>query len=161
MIIQELLTLNYTAMDYADKKIALLCLAFYLLLLNINAQSALLKGRIYSASDFQNISHANVVVKNSEGLIVTSITTGFDGRYKTDSIDAGAYMMEITSSDYEDVRMTNIYLQPGKLANVDVALKEPSKSSSKEQVQNKKEDKNPRLLDILGGILKTGIAGGF
>lgn len=124
-------------------------------------QSALLKGRVYSAGSFENIAHANVLIKNGEGLLVTSITTGYDGRYQTDSIEPGAYRLEINTREFGVHVINNVYLQEGKAANIDVALQQAEEPIASEEKTPETEDKKPTLLDILGGIFKTSLAGGF
>lgn len=125
------------------------------------AQNALLRGRIYDAESFENIAHVNVVIKNGEGLIITSITTGYDGRYQTDSIDPGAYRIEISSKDFEQLEMNNIFLQEGKVANFDFSL-EKAAPPQEEAVADESEEKSKiNLGKILGGIFKTTLAGGL
>lgn len=133
----------------------------------LTAQSAKLKGRIYCANSFENVSHANVVIKNGEGLIVTSITTGYDGRYETDSIEPGAYRLEVHSKEYTNVAMNNIYLQPGKIVNVDIAMDNDAKLVAEQETAEAERkpapgtENKPGFLDVLGGILRRQIAGGF
>lgn len=138
------------------------------------SQNAVLEGRIYSRESFENISHANLILKNSEGLVVTSITTGFDGRYKTDSLKAGAYKIEVFAREFETEAIEIVYLQEGRMSRIDISMSKKSSSGvsqievTEDEVakddsgeESEKPEKKFRLFEILGDIVKTGMIAGM
>lgn len=135
--------------------------------LGFNAQNAVLEGRIYSRQSFENISHANLILKNSDGLVVTSITTGYDGYYKTDSLNAGAYRLEVLCKDHQLKNHKIVYLQSGKSVRMDISMDETEDSEKQAGeklppgITREKERKNLRFFEVLGDIVKTGMIAGF
>ncbi len=137
------------------------------------AQNAVLEGRIYSRESFENISHANLILRNSDGMVVTSITTGFDGRYKTDSLEAGAYKIEVFSDEFVSETIEVVYLQPHKSSRIDISMSakshavnsedEPTEVVSSEEYNpgSEKPAKKFKLFEILGDIVKTGVIAGL
>ena len=139
-----------------------------------NAQNAVLQGRIYSRLSFENISHANVVLRNNEGMVVTSLTTGLDGRYQTDTLEPGTYKIEVYAREFESEVIDIVFLQPGKTARIDISMS--SKNSTEEMVFNEtnetsegeaetetenKPEKKFKLFEILGDIMKTSAIAAF
>lgn len=139
------------------------------------AQNAVLEGRIYSRESFENISHANLVLLNNEGLVVTSITTGFDGRYQTDSLESGAYKVEVFSEEFVAETIEIVYLQPNKTARIDISMSarpktavagievsEPETDGDGDNSETEeKPEKKFRLFEILGDLVKTGMIAGL
>lgn len=135
------------------------------------AQNAVLEGRIYSRESFENISHANLILRNGEGLVVTSITTGFDGKYQSDSIEAGAYQIEVFSEEFVSESIEIVYLQPNKTARIDISMlvKKETQEAKVSDVEitegnsetEEKPEKKSKFFKILGDILKTGMIAGL
>ena len=134
-------------------------------------QSAVLEGRIYSRESFENISHANIILRNSEGLVVTSITTGLDGKYATDSLEPGAYALEVYSRYHKTEHIKVVYLQPGQLSTIDISMSSgdtkslseapTSETPSKETQPEEESEKKFKLFEFLGDILKTSVVAGI
>lgn len=137
------------------------------------SQNAVLEGRIYSRESYENISHANLILKNSEGLVVTSVTTGFDGRYETDSLKAGAYKLEVFAREFETEAIKIVYLQEGKAARFDISMSrkrvvqvnEPAPVkpdiTQGESPDQEQPEKKFRIFEFLGDIMKTGAIAAF
>lgn len=128
--------------------------------MSIYAQNSLLSGRIYFAESRENVAYANVLLKNMEGGIITSVTSGLDGKYSTDSISPGAYVLEIYIAEHDQVELPNVILQPGKATRIDIPIRSGQKEEPTDLVQEEQTE-NKGLVDILGGILKVGLAAGF
>jgi hypothetical protein len=137
------------------------------------SQYAVLEGRIYSSESFENISHANVILKNSDGLVVTSITTGFDGRYKTDSLKAGAYQIEVFAKEFETQAIEIVYLQEGKAATIDISMSKKALAEVSEPLaadpeitpmespEEEEPEKKFKFFEFIGDIMKTSAIAAF
>ena len=118
----------------------------------MQAQNAILKGRVYNLQSLENVNHANVVLKNSVGAVITSITTGYDGYYSTDSLQAGAYRIEIKARGYIPYEINNVALQTGHAITFDIALS-PEMQAQEVSGKTAKEEK-VSFGNILGSIFK-------
>lgn len=134
-----------------------ICICFSQLL---NAQSSLLKGRIYDAVTFADVSHVNILIRNDNGDIITSITTNYSGLYQTDSIEAGTYRMEVLSRDYEKIVVSKLVLQPSKAAVFDIPL-EYKKEETSASREDDEDTQSKDILEMLGGIVKNAALSGF
>lgn len=132
-----------------------------LIVSNIHAQSAMIKGRVYNAHTFEEVSHVNILVRDTEGAIITSITTGSNGRYHTDSLEPGHYRIEIRSRYFETAIVNNMVLQVARAAILDVALTPVTDEKPASETQPQHDKPSNELFEILGGVLKNVALGGL
>ena len=135
-----------------------ICMCFAQL---VSAQSSLIKGRIYDAGTFTDVSHVNILIRNDDGDVITSITSNYNGRYETDSIEPGTYRMEIFSRDFEKMVVNNLVLQPSKAAVFDIPLERKKEETVEGGNTNHKSSKSSDILEMLGGIVKSAALNGL
>jgi hypothetical protein len=111
-------------------------------------QKGVVSGRIYDAQERKAIKQASIRVLDENGALILSISSGFGGQYKTDSLQVGNYYLEISAAGY-----TPLEEQPMRIMNsqctIDIAL---TTAVVEEQEETKKP--NP-VVGILSGVLKT------
>ena len=131
---------------------------FLLLLIpfEITAQLCVLKGRIFNAEDRTGVRLATIQLLDEQGAMITSISSGFNGFYETDSLELGGYYLQIAADGFEPIKMQPIRLM-GRKSQIDIALVVLEK-----QVEDgeKEKKKNP-FTGILGGVIKSYVSGGF
>jgi hypothetical protein len=110
------------------------------------AQKGIVSGRIYDAKERESIKQASIRILDENGALILSISSGFGGQYKTDSLSQGNYYLEIFAAGY-----TPVEEQPIRIINshctIDVAMTTVKK-------EEKAKGENP-VVGILSGALKT------
>ncbi|HAD97866.1 MAG TPA: hypothetical protein DCG19_10700 [Cryomorphaceae bacterium] len=124
----------------------------------VSAQSSIIKGRIYDAETFSDVSHVNVLVRDENGNVITSITSNYNGLYSTDSIEPGTYRIEAFSREFEKSIVHKLVVQPAKASVFDIPLER-----KKEETAREEDKKNPKsdILEMLGGIVKSAALSGL
>lgn len=131
---------------------------FLLLLIpfEITAQLCVLKGRIFNAEDRTGVRLATIQLLDEQGAMITSISSGFNGFYETDSLELGGYYLQIAADGFEPIKMQPIRLM-GRKSQIDIALV----VLEKQVEEGKKEKKKNPFTGILGGVIKSYVSGGF
>ena len=121
------------------------------------AQLCVLKGRIYNAEDRSGVRLATIQLLDEQGALITSISSGFNGFYETDSLEIGGYYLKVAAAGFVQVDMQAIRFM-GEKAQIDIALvKDPTVPTEEKPAKKKK---NP-FAGILGGVIKSYVSGGF
>lgn len=126
--------------------------------LEIFAQLCVLKGRVFNAEDRSGIRLSTIQLLDEQGAMITSISSGFNGFYQTDSLELGGYYLQIAADGFEPIEMQPIRLM-GEKAQIDIALVELMEKPKVEDEPEKKK-KNP-FTNILGGVIKGFVSGGL
>jgi hypothetical protein len=105
--------------------------------LNIYAQNCSISGRIYSSETKKGILQASLLILDEEGAMVTGISSGFNGRYSTDSLPSGLYYLNVRAAGFENIERLPLRLL-GKNSNIDLAMLN-TKDAKKEKSETKKE----------------------
>lgn len=77
--------------------------------LNINAQNCSVSDRIYS-SEKKGILQASRPILDEEGAMVTGISSGFNGRYGTDSLPSGLNYLNLRAAGFENIELLPLRL---------------------------------------------------
>jgi hypothetical protein len=105
--------------------------------LNINAQNCAISGRIYSSETKKGILQASLLILDEDGAMITGISSGFNGKYSTDSLPSGLYYLNIRADGYESIELLPLRLL-GKDSKIDLAMLKTikSKESKAEEESN-------------------------
>lgn len=104
--------------------------------LNINAQNCSISGRIYSSETKKGILQASLLILDEDGAMITGISSGFNGKYSTDSLPSGLYYLNVRANGYESIELLPLRLL-GKDSNIDLAMIKTGKSK-----ESKTEEKS-------------------
>ncbi len=122
----------------------------------MSAQNSIIKGRIYDAQTFEDVSHVNILIRNHQGEVITSITSGYNGKYSTDSIEPGVYRIEVYGREFEKMVVNNLVAQESRVALFDIPLER-----KKVEVAKKEGSGSSDIIEMLGGIVKNAALKGF
>lgn len=86
--------------------------------MTVQAQSGIIKGRVYEAINNEPIMFANLIIEGSS----TGITSDIDGNYAITGLEPGTYNLKISYLGYNDVIKYEIEVTNSKPAVVDVAM---------------------------------------
>lgn len=100
--------------------------------LNISAQNCAISGRIYSSETKKGILQASLLILDEDGAMITGISSGFNGKYSTDSLPSGLYYMNVKAAGFADIELLPIRLL-GKDCKIDLAMLNANKSGKKEK----------------------------
>ncbi len=119
--------------------------------LNINAQNCAISGRIYSSETKKGILQASLLILDEDGAMVTGISSGFNGKYSTDSLPSGLYYLNIRADGYESIELLPLRLL-GKNSKIDLAMLKKTKS---EEGKTEKEQDGTVVPAIFQAALKN------
>ena len=105
--------------------------------LNINAQNCAISGRIYSSETKKGILQASLLILDEDGAMITGISSGFNGKYSTDSLPNGLYYLNVRADGYESIELLPLRLL-GTDSKIDLAMLKSGKS--KESKADKESD---------------------
>ena len=100
------------------KQILTTLLISLLFVMTVQAQSGIIKGRVYEAINNEPIMFANLIIEGSS----TGITSDIDGNYAITGLEPGTYNLKISYLGYNDVIKYEIEVTNSKPAVVDVAM---------------------------------------
>lgn len=125
---------------------------------SLMAQNAVLCGRVYDATNHQGIRLANVQLLDEDGAMLLSISSGFNGKYQTDSLPQGPYYLVISAEDYVGVDLQPIRITQGTTR---IAIGLSKATNAEEAKQKKKENTEKSVIGLLENVLKVAVAGGI
>ena len=91
-----------------------------LFVISAQAQSGIIKGRVYDAINNEPIMFANLIIEGSD----VGVTSDFDGNYAITDLAPGTYNLKISYLGYKDVIKYEIEVTNSKPAVIDVAMEE-------------------------------------
>lgn len=91
-----------------------------LFIISAQAQSGIIKGRVYDAINNEPIMFANLIIEGSD----IGVTSDFDGNYVITDLEPGTYNLKISYLGYKDVIKYEIEVTNSKPAVIDVAMEE-------------------------------------
>lgn len=86
----------------------------------IQAQSGIIKGRVYDAINNEPIMFANLIIEGSDA----GVTSDLDGNYELKNLEPGTYNLKISYLGYKDVIKYEIEVTNSKPAVIDVGMEE-------------------------------------
>lgn len=95
---------------------AILVLTFFLLtsLANIQAQTrpGSLRGTVTEKASGKPVPQANIVIKDSNGDVVTDVRTDFDGKYQINPIMPGMYTVKCSFTGFATITILDLRIDP-------------------------------------------------
>ena len=88
--------------------------------ISAQAQSGIIKGRVYDAINNEPIMFANLIIEGSD----VGVTSDLDGNYVITDLEPGTYNLKISYLGYKDVIKYEIEVTNSKPAVIDVAMEE-------------------------------------
>lgn len=125
---------------------------------SLMAQNAVLCGRIYDAANHEGIRLANVQLLDEDGAMLLSISSGFNGKYQTDSLPQGPYYLVISAEGYAGVKLQAIRITQGT-TRIAIGLSKATDAAEAEKKKNKSTEKS--VFGLLENVLKVAVAGGI
>jgi|GEM_PF-2813590 len=113
--------------------------------LNINAQNCAISGRIYSSETKKGILQASLLILDEDGAMITGISSGFNGKYSTDSLPSGLYYLNIRANGYENIELLPLRLL-GKDSQIDLAMLKTGKSEESKAEEKSKGTVVPAIF---------------
>ena len=89
----------------------------------LHGQTGAVAGRITGRTSGQPLEGVDIAVLVG-GRATTRVTTGQDGRFRIAGMSAGTYVVEVRRVGYQFGRVSNVVVQPGGTATVDLQLAE-------------------------------------
>ncbi|MFK7949039.1 MAG: carboxypeptidase-like regulatory domain-containing protein [Saprospiraceae bacterium] len=102
------------------KQIITTILMSLLFVMTIQAQSGIIKGRVYDAINNEPIMFANLIIEGSDA----GVTSDLDGNYAITDLEPGTYNLKISYLGYKDVIKYEVEVTNSKPAVIDVGMEE-------------------------------------
>jgi hypothetical protein len=102
------------------KQILTTILVSLLLAITAQAQSGIIKGRVYNAINNEPIMFANLIIEGSS----TGVVSDIDGNYELKNLTPGRYNLKVSYLGYNDVTKYEIEVTNSKPAVTDIAMEE-------------------------------------
>ncbi len=102
------------------KKLSITLLMGFLLISTVQAQTGIIKGRVYNAINNEPIMFANLIIEGS----ATGVTSDLDGNYEISGLEPGTYNLKASYLGFTDVTKYEIEVTNSKPATIDIAMEE-------------------------------------
>jgi|GEM_PF-4383690 hypothetical protein len=118
------------------------------------AAQGLLIGKVFASADRQMLAGTSVQLYDEDGALLLSTTTGYDGRYTSDTLPAGLYFISLEREGFQKVEKQAIRIFSGA-----TRLEWSLKALPKETQDPAIKPQSP-MLGLLNRVLENAVGPG-